>query len=100
MPTLQQESEMFNASFYEALDSGADGFQKMAADINSYIRTTMREEGIARRIITLQTLGYQELNPQISSEEPFKIIYKEPNNPPALSVPFGTSPAEANLLHG
>jgi len=86
MPTAQE----VNASFLNMVESG---MEKTAQDaVNEYIRVRMREDGFLRRIIPPVQITNDELDRQVDTDKPVKIVDKEPQSPAAISVPFATLP--------
>ncbi len=89
-------SKIQNQTVLDALFSDDSGVKKTAQTITTdYIQTKAREDGIMRAILPPETIGLDELDPQVTVEAPTKIFEKEPWNPPAISVPFGS---KANVL--
>jgi len=79
-----------NGAFIGMLDQG---MEKQAQDaVNDYIRVRMREDGFHRRILPPVQLTNDELDRQVDTDKPVKIVDKEPNSPGAISVPFATQP--------
>jgi len=79
-----------NSAFIGMLDQG---MQKQAADaVNDYIRVRMREDGFHRRILPPVQITNDELDRQVDTDKPVKVVDKEPNSPAAISVPFATQP--------
>ncbi|HUU96400.1 MAG TPA: hypothetical protein VM487_11720 [Phycisphaerae bacterium] len=79
-----------NGAFLNMLDSG---MEKQAQDaVNDYIRVRMREDGFARRILPPVQITNDELDRQVDTDKPVKIVDKEPQSPGAISVPFATLP--------
>lgn len=79
-----------NNAFFGMLDQG---MEKQAQDaVNDYIRVRMREDGFARRIIPPVQITNDELDRQVDTDKPVKVIDKEPQSPGSISVPFGTLP--------
>jgi hypothetical protein len=60
--------------------------------INDYTRMQMREDGFTRRIIPPVTITNDELDRQVDTDKPVKVVDKEPDSPAAVSVPFATLP--------
>jgi hypothetical protein len=86
MPTAQE----INASFLNMVE---EGMEKTAQDaVNEYIRVRMREDGFLRRIIPPVQITNDELDRQVDTDKPVKIVDKEPQSPAAISVPFATLP--------
>jgi hypothetical protein len=91
MPVTKTESQLLNRAVFEQLED--PGMQKQALDaINDFTRTRMREEGFLRKIMPPLPIGNDELDRQMHTDKPVKIIDKEPDQPPAISVPFGALP--------
>lgn len=79
-----------NSAFLNMLDSG---MEKQAQDaVNDYIRVRMREDGFARRILPPVQITNDELDRQVDTDKPVKVVDKEPQSPGAISVPFATLP--------
>jgi hypothetical protein len=79
-----------NGAFLNMFESG---MEKQAADaVNDYIRVRMREDGFARRILPPVQITNDELDRQVDTDKPVKVVDKEPNSPGAISVPFATLP--------
>jgi hypothetical protein len=90
MPT-QQEIQLLNETLFEQLDT--PGMQKQAIDaVNDFTRTKMREDGFYRRIIPPLTITNDELDRQVDTDKPVKVVDKEPDSPAAVSLPFATLP--------
>lgn len=90
MPT-KQEIQLLNETLFEQLDS--PGMQKQAVDaVNDFTRTKMREDGFYRRIMPPLTVTNDELDRQVDTDKPVKIVDKEPDSPAAVSIPFATLP--------
>lgn len=99
MTTLAQSQEL-EQKFFETVVSGDDySFQKMSSDSTDYLRIYAREEGIARSLMTPKQTSWSELDHAVDTELPFKVEYKEPFNPPAITAGFGTVPPETSLWH-
>jgi hypothetical protein len=90
MPT-QSEIQLLNETLFEQLDT--PGMQKQAIDaVNDFTRTKMREDGFYRRIMPPLTITNDELDRQVDTDKPVKIVDKEPDSPAAVSIPFATLP--------
>jgi hypothetical protein len=90
MPT-QQEIQLLNETLFEQLDT--PGMQKQAVDaVNDFTRTKMREDGFYRRIMPPLTITNDELDRQVDTDKPVKVVDKEPDSPAAVSIPFATLP--------
>ena len=69
------------------------GLEKKAADsVNAFTRTKMREDSFSRKIMEPVEITNDELDRAIETDLPMKIIDKEPDSPPAISLPFGNLP--------
>jgi hypothetical protein len=91
--TTQQESKLANEALFEKLSSRDPVLEKQAVDaVNDFTRTKMREDGFFRRIMPPLPIGNDELDRQVSTDKPVKVVDKEPDSPAAISVPFATLP--------
>jgi len=52
----------------------------------------MREDGFYRRIMPPLTITNDELDRQVDTDKPVKVVDKEPDSPAAVSLPFATLP--------
>lgn len=85
-----QNTKAVNEAFMTLLDKGN---VKEAADAASeFTRVYFREESVTDKILPPQLIGNDELDRQVDTDKPVKIIDKEPNSPAAVSVPFGQLP--------
>lgn len=99
MNTMAQSREL-DARFFDAVASGDDySFQKVSSDSTDFLRIYVREEGIARAVMTPKQTNWSEIDHAVDTEIPFKVEYKEPFNPPAMTANFGTVPTETSLWH-
>ena len=79
-----------NEAFLAMLDKGNI---KEAADAGSeFTRVYMREESFTDKVMPAQLIGNDELDRQVDTDKPVKIIDREPNSPGSVSVPFGQLP--------
>jgi hypothetical protein len=91
MPITKNEVQALNEAIFEQLSDR--GMEKNAIDaINDFTRIRVREDGFQRRILPPLQLSNDELDRQVWTDKPVKIIDKEPNSPAAISVPYGTLP--------
>jgi hypothetical protein len=92
MPAFTKSAaQEFNRAFFDKLQD--PGMAKEAADgVNDWTRTRIREDGFARHIQPMLTISADELDRQYYTDEPVKVIDKEPDQPPAVSVPYGGLP--------
>ena len=90
MPT-PAEARMVNEALFEQL--GTPGLEKRAIDaVNDFTRTKMREDGFFRRIIPPLQITNDELDRQVDTDKPVKVVDKEPDSPAAISLPFANLP--------
>lgn len=69
------------------------GMEKRASDsVIAFTRTKMREDSFSRKVMEPMELSNDELDRLVETDLPAKIIDKEPDCPPAISVPFGNLP--------
>lgn len=89
----QEETKAINEALFEKLSSRDPLMEKEAIDaVNDFTRTKMREEGFFRKIIPPLQLTNDELDRQVDSDKPSKVVDKEPDSPAAISIPFATLP--------
>jgi len=90
MPS-QAEIRVLNETLLEQLNT--PGQEKQAADaVNDFTRTKMREDGFYRRILPPLQISNDELDRQVDTDKPVKVVDKEPDSPAAISIPFATLP--------
>lgn len=95
MPAVltQEESREMSRVIFEQLSSRDPVLEKTAVDaVNEFTRTKMREDGFYRRIMPPTPITNDELDRQVDTDKPVKIIDKEPDSPAAISIPFATLP--------
>jgi len=81
-----------NQLFLELLDNGQ---QKTAGDVaTEYTRMRVRESSFVERVLPSQKLSNDQLDKQVNSEHPYKIVSREPGSPAAVTVPYGALPTE------
>lgn len=85
--------EQMSQTVLDALFSDDRSIEKEAQQAtNEYVRQRAREDGIMRQVLPPENIGKQDLDPQVGHEEPTKIFEKEPETPPAVTIPLGTTP--------
>jgi hypothetical protein len=89
----QEESKLLSQTIFEKLASRDSNLEKQAVDaVNDFTRTKMREDGFYRRIMPPIPLSNDDLDRQVDTDKPVKIVDKEPDSPAAISIPFATLP--------
>jgi hypothetical protein len=89
----QEESKLLNEAIFEKLSSHDHVLEKQAVDaVNDFTRTKMREDGFYRRIMPPIPISNDELDRQVDTDKPVKVVDKEPESPAAISIPFATLP--------
>jgi hypothetical protein len=83
-------TKLINDKFFEKIASG--DLEKAAEVATDYTRVTLREEGLLRKIIPPKPITDSELDKQLDTDEPVKIIDKEVSQPLSVSVGFATLP--------
>lgn len=85
------DTQLLNETLFEQLST--PGMEKQAIDaVNDFTRTKMREDGFYRRILPPLQLSNDELDRQVDTDKPVKVVDKEPDSPAAISIPFATLP--------
>ena len=89
----QEESKLLSQAIFEKLSSHDRSLEKQAVDaVNDFTRTKMREDGFYRRIMPPIPISNDDLDRQVDTDKPVKIVDKEPDSPAAVSIPFATLP--------
>lgn len=89
----QEESRLVSQTIFEKLGSRDPQLEKQAVDsVNDYTRTKMREDGFYRRILPPIPIGNEDLDREVTSDKPIKIVDREGDSPAAISVSFATLP--------
>ena len=89
----QEDSALLNSTLMEKLASRDPAMEKEAVDaVNDFTRTKMREDGFYRRILPALPISNDQLDRQVYTDKPVKIVDKEPDSPAAISIPFATLP--------
>jgi hypothetical protein len=83
-------AKLINDKFMEKIAS--NDLNKAAEVATDYTRLTLREEGLLRKILPPQTITAAELDKQLDTDEPVKIVDKEVSQPLSMSVGFATLP--------
>ncbi len=92
----QSETQLLNDTLFEQLQT--PGMEKQAIDaVNDFTRTKMREDGFYRRIMPPLKIANDELDRQVDTDKPVKVVDKEPDSPAAISIPFGTLPTNVYI---
>lgn len=93
MSAALPDTKQLNESWISKATSGSSELVKEAADaINEYTRLKMREDGFWRRILPPVGITNDQLDRQVDTPKPVKIIDMEPDSPAAVSVPFAALP--------
>ncbi len=89
----QEDSRLMSEAVFDKLSSQDHVLVKEAVDsVNDFTRTKMREDGFYRRIMPPIPITNDELDRQVDTDKPVKVIDKEPDSPAAISIPFATLP--------
>ena len=90
---VEPSTKMINEAVINRLVSEDSGMRKEAQDaINDYTRVRIREDGFWRRILPPVTITNDELDRQVDTDKPVKVVDKEPQSPAAVSVGFASLP--------
>lgn len=89
----QEEAKLLNETIFEKLSSRDPILEKQAIDaVNDFTRVKMREDGFYRRIMPPIPIQNDQLDRQVDTDKPVKVVDKEPESPAAISIPFATLP--------
>lgn len=83
-------AQVLNSQFFDKLAKGES--QKAAEAITDFTRVTLREEGLLRKVLPPQTITSADLDKQLDTDKPVKIVDKEVQQPLSASVAFATLP--------
>lgn len=83
--TEQISAQYINSNFVRKIEEGR--IKEAEAAGTTFIRKKMREDSFARRILTPVTLTEDEIDRSVDSDQPQKIVEKEPDSV-ATYVPF------------
>jgi len=88
---MDSSVQVLNDALFEQLET--PGLEKHALDaVNEFTRTTVREEGIYRRIMPPVQVTNSDLTRQTDTDKPVIVVDKEPGSPAAITIPFATLP--------
>jgi hypothetical protein len=74
------------------------GLEKRGTDaIESFTRTTMREDGFLEKIIPQQTITNAELTRRVDTEMPWYVVDKENGSPAAITLGFAQLPTNYTI---
>jgi hypothetical protein len=88
---MKVDPSTLNKQFMSKIASGDKQGAMDAA--TEFTRLTLREEGLLRKVLPPKPISYSDLDKQIDSDHPVKIMDKEVSQPLSVSVPFGSLPA-------
>jgi hypothetical protein len=60
--------------------------------LGDYVKVQLREDCFSDKILNPETITDADLDRQVWTDKPLKIVDKEPGSPAAISVPFGQLP--------
>jgi len=94
--TTEAQSRLLNETLISQLST--PGMEKQAIDaVNDFTRTKMREDGFYRRIMPPLQISNDELDRQVDTDKPVKVVDKEPDSPASISIPFATLPTNVYI---
>lgn len=78
-----------------------DPYEKAAAqqDLDNFVRSMARETGVQRRFLPFVPITSDQLHPQVSTDVPAIVLFKEPNSPGAVSIGYNTNSSQW-FIHG
>jgi hypothetical protein len=89
--TLYSHYEINNETLDDLLSDGP--MRKQAQDsVQDFTRTQLREGAIREKVLPSLPIRNDQLDRQLHTDKPYKVIDKEPSSPAAKSIPFGTTP--------
>jgi len=95
---MSNTNSVLSTQFFSKLASSDPGVQKQAAEAaTDYTRITLRDEGILRKILPVESITEAQLDNQLNTDHPVKIVEKEVQTPLGASVPFSTLPSNVEM---
>jgi len=88
-----------NARFLSLVQE-PEGIVKAAQATNHFIRTRVREEGAARKILEPQPVTTEDFAPQVDTDQPVIVGEMEPGSPGAVTMPFGQNTPPSYYMRG
>jgi len=88
---MKIDPQTLNKQFMSKIAAGDKQGAMDAA--TEFTRLTLREEGLLRKVLPPKPIGYGDLDKQIDTDKPVKIMDKEVSQPLSISVPFGSLPS-------
>ncbi len=83
---------LFNTAFVDRLNSGDPQMTKQAeTSLTAFVRQKLREDGTTRQIYTPQLLTSADLDRDVDTDQPRKIVEKEPDSTAATISLLGSS---------
>jgi hypothetical protein len=87
-----------NANFLDQFTGSPEMIKQAADTVSEFTRVKMREDGFWRKILPPLAISNDELDRQVDTDKPVRVVDKEPNSPAAASIPFGTLPFNEYIL--
>lgn len=89
--SLPSSYQTLNEELFAQL--GDKGMEKNAQDAaNDFVRTEVRERGILRRVMPPIQLTNEDLTREVDTDQPSKVVDKQPGSPGAVTLAFGDLP--------
>lgn len=88
----EPNAAVLNANFLAKIAAGPEYVKQASDTATDYTRLTLREEGLLRKILPPKTVTAADMDKQLDTDKPVKILDKEVSQPLSMSVPFGTLP--------
>ena len=94
----EQETALLSEALLEKIASNDPMMMKTAEDaINDFIRKKVREDGFTRRIMPAVPIANSDLDRQLSTSKPVKIVDIEADSPASVTVPFEEAPSQVYI---
>lgn len=90
--TREQAIEANLAFFEQATSSDPVQVQKAAEAGTNFTRRKLRETSWFEKVLPPEPISNKDLDRQMFTDKPVKLVDFEPNSPAAISVPFNTTP--------
>ncbi len=89
-------SDLYDAANQKLMQKVASGDpvqMKQASDtLGDYVKMQLREDSFSDKIIVPETITDADIDRQVWTDKPWKIVDREPGSPAAVTIPYGQLP--------
>ncbi len=77
---MTEDAHYINSRFIDKIEKGGELLKEAEVNITSFIRSKLREDAFSRQILTPQMVTSDQLDRDVATDKPKKIIDKEPES--------------------